>query len=82
MTRQKKLIEKFLTKPLKRNLTFRELTAVFQSLGYRLINREGARVAFWNKDTGDIFDIHKPHPNDTLKVYVIKKVQDKLREIV
>jgi hypothetical protein len=43
------------------------------------MNREGSRVAFWNKATGDIFDLHRPHPEASLKFYVVKKVQEKLR---
>ena len=82
MTKQEKLLEKFLSKPLRRNLTFRELVTLFQGLGYELINKEGSRVAFWNKATGDIFDLHKPHPDDILKLYVVKKVQEKLKFIL
>jgi len=82
MAKRDKLLEKFLSKPLKRNLTFRELVTLFQSLGYELINKEGSRVAFWNKATGDIFDMHQPHPDDTLKVYVVKKVQGKLKKLL
>jgi hypothetical protein len=81
MAKKEKLLEKFLSKPLKRNLTFRELFTLFQSLGYELINKEGSRVAFWSKSTGDIFDMHQPHPDDTLKLYVVKKVQKKLKDI-
>jgi len=82
MTKKEKLLEKFLSKPLKRNLTFRELVTLFQSLGYELINKEGSRVAFLNKATGDIFDMHQPHPDDTLKLYVVQKVQGKLKDIL
>jgi hypothetical protein len=82
MAKKEKLLEKFLSKPLKRNLTFRELVILFQYLGYELIDKEGSRVAFWNKATGDIFDMHQPHPDDTLKLYVVKKVQKKLRDIL
>jgi hypothetical protein len=82
MTKKEKLLEKFLSKPLRRNLTFRELVTLFQSLGYELINKEGSRVAFWNEATGDIFDLHQPHPDDTLKLYVVKKVQEKIKFIL
>jgi len=82
MVKKEKLLERFLSKPLRRNLTFRELVTLFQGLGYELINKEGSRVAFWNKTTGDIFDMHQPHPDDTLKFYVVKKVQDKLKNIL
>ena len=82
MTKQEKLLEKFFSKPLRRNLTFRELVTLFQGLGYELMNKEGSRVAFWNKATGDIFDLHRPHPDDILKLYVVKKVQEKLKFIL
>ena len=82
MTKKEKLLEKFLSKPLKRDLTFRELETLFRGLGYELMNREGSRVAFWNKATGDIFDLYRPHPDDTLKFYVVKRVQVKLRFIL
>jgi hypothetical protein len=82
MAKKEKLLEKFLSKPLKRNLTFRELVTLFQNLGYESINKEGSRVAFWNKATGDIFDMHQPHPDDNLKLYVVKKVQEKLTDIL
>jgi hypothetical protein len=82
MAKKEKLLDKFLSKPLKRNLTFRELVTLFQNLGYKLINKEGSRVAFWNEVTGDIFDMHQPHPDDNLKLYVVKKVQEKLTDIL
>jgi hypothetical protein len=82
MAKKEKLLKKFLYKPPKRNLTFRELETLFQNLGYEIINKEGSRVAFWNKTTRDIFDLHQPHPDDTLKLYVVKKVQEKLRSIL
>ena len=81
MAKKEKLLEKFLFRPLKRNLTFRELVTLFQGLGYELINKAGSRVA-WNKATGDIFDLHQPHPDDTLKLYVVRKVQEKLKDIL
>ena len=82
MAKKEKLLEKFLSKPLKRNLTFRDLVTLFQGLGYELVNKEGSRVAFWNKATGDILDMHQPHPDDTLKLYVLKKVQEKLKDLL
>jgi hypothetical protein len=82
MSKREKLIKKFLAIPIKKDLTFRELRTLFKSLRYEFINADGSRVAFCNKKTGDTFDMHQPHPNDILKVYVVKKVQSKLKEIV
>jgi hypothetical protein len=82
ISKKEKLLEKFLSKPLRRYLTFRELVSLFQGLGYELINKEGSRVALWNRATGDIFDLHQPHADDTLKLYVVKKVQEKLSDIL
>lgn len=82
MKKKQKLLDAFLAKPLKRNLRFRDLAALFQSLGYELINKDGSRVSFWNRDTGDVFDMHRPHPDDLLKLYVVKKVREKIQELL
>lgn len=73
MSKKQKLLDAFLAKPLKRNLRFQDLAALFQSLGYALISKDASRFSFWNRETGDVFDMHRPHPDDLLKLYVAKK---------
>ena len=81
MTVKKKLLKKFLDKPARKDLTFDELATLLKSLGYKKIEGSGSRVKFFNKDTDDLINLHKPHPKNTLKVYIVKLLQDKLKEI-
>ena len=82
MTKRDKLIEKFLTKPFRKDLTFDELEKLFSVLGYTKKEGRGSRVRFSNLETGDVFIMHKPHPGNLLKPYVVKELYDKLKEII
>lgn len=82
MTKRDKLIEKFLTKPFRKDLNFDELEKLFSILGYTQKEGRGSRVRFSNLETGDVFTMHKPHPGNLLKSYVVKEVYDKLKEII
>ena len=37
---------------------------------------------FSNKEKDLLINLHKPHPSDILKVYLIKQIQNKLKEII
>lgn len=82
MTKREKLVEKFLTKPLRKDLTFDELEKLFLMLGYQKKEGRGSRVRFSNLETGDVFTTHKPHPGNILKSYVVKEVYEKLKGIL
>lgn len=82
MSKKDKLLRKFLAKPLKRDLTYTELQTLFESLGYREIQGQGSRVSFYHKQLDDMLDLHKPHPGNELKLYQVRLIQQKLREIV
>lgn len=82
MSKKEKLIEKFMTKPLRKDLTYEELEKLFEMLGYMKKEGKGSRVRFSNRENGDIFDMHKPHPGNILKSYVVKEVYEKLKEIL
>lgn len=82
MSKKEKLIEKFMTKPLRNDLTYEELEKLFEMFGYMKKEGKGSRVRFSNRETGDIFAMHKPHPGNILKSYVVKEVYEKLKEIL
>lgn len=69
-------------KPARRDLTFEELEMLFSLLGYTKKEGKGSRVRFANKETGDIFNMHKPHPGNILKSYVVKEVCEKIKGII
>ncbi|WP_072680707.1 type II toxin-antitoxin system HicA family toxin [Arcobacter sp. LA11] len=82
MSKKDKLLIKFLENPPRKNLTFKELSSLFNSLGFKKIEGAGSAVKFYNKEKDLLINLHKPHPNDILKVYIIKQIQNKLKEII
>ena len=78
MSKKDKLLLKFLENPPKKDLTFKELNTLLISLGFIKIEGAGSAVKFYNKDKDLLINLHKPHPSDILKVYLIKQIQNKL----
>ncbi|PRN01308.1 type II toxin-antitoxin system HicA family toxin [Aliarcobacter cryaerophilus] len=82
MSKKDKLLLKFLENPPKKDLTFKELNTLLLSLGFIKIEGAGSAVKFYNKDKDLLINLHKPHPSDILKVYLIKQIQNKLKEFL
>ncbi|AXX84504.1 MULTISPECIES: type II toxin-antitoxin system HicA family toxin [Aliarcobacter] len=82
MSKKDKLLLKFLENPPKKDLTFKELNTLLISLGFIKIEGAGSAVKFYNKDKDLLINLHKPHPSDILKVYLIKQIQNKLKEFL
>jgi hypothetical protein len=81
MTKKDKLLERFLAQP--KDFTYKELKTMLSGLGYeeyQLGKTSGSRVCFFNKALGIDFKIHKPHPGNILKPYLMKIILEKLRE--
>lgn len=82
MSKINKLLNKFLENPIKNDLTFKELETLLLSLGYIKIKGSGSRVKFYHGDKNNLISLHKPHPSPVLKKYLIKQIQNKLREVL
>lgn len=82
MSKKDKLLIKFLENPPRKDLTFKELTTLLLSLDFEKIEGAGSAVKFYNKEKDLLINLHKPHPSDILKVYLIKQIQTKLKEII
>lgn len=68
MSRIEKLIRKLLSCP--KDLTFDELCRIFRFYGYELSEKgNGSRVLFIKGDKR--FRMHKPHPDNIVKPYII-----------
>lgn len=81
MTKRDKLLERFLAQP--KDFTYNELKTMLSGLGYeeyQLGKTSGSRVCFFNKELGTDFKIHKPHPGNLIKPYLMKFILEKLRE--
>lgn len=81
MSKKNKLIKKFLEIPPKKDLTFAELGTLLLSCGFIKIEGAGSAVKFYHKKKDVLINLHKPHPTDILKVYLIKQIQVKLKEV-
>ena len=81
MSKKDKLLTKFLEIPPRKNLTFNELDSLLISCGLRKIEGAGSAVKFYHQDKDILINLHKPHPSNILKVYLIKQIQSKLMEV-
>jgi hypothetical protein len=81
MSKKDKLLKKFLQTPPKKDLTFKELESMLISCGFEKFEGTGSAVKFYNGEKDILINLHKPHPSDILKVYLIKQVQTKLSEV-
>ncbi|MFW5762120.1 MAG: type II toxin-antitoxin system HicA family toxin [Cyclobacteriaceae bacterium] len=81
MTKIDKLIQRLLSRP--RNFTYDELVKVLNHFGYDEIKKgktAGSRRAFVNEVTKHVVRLHKPHPGNILKMYVIDYVIGELKD--
>ena len=81
MSKKDKLLKKFLAIPPKKDLTFEELETLLLSCGYAKFEGKGSAVKFYHKEKDNLINLRKPHPSNILKVYLIKQVQIKLKEM-
>ena len=79
MAKHDKLFEKFMKSPALKDLTFNELETLLVYLGFEKIDGSGSRVKFTHKAKNLIVSLHKPHPSNILKEYIVKQIQDVLK---
>ena len=79
MNKKDKLLQRFRTLP--RDFSFSEMEALFKSCGFTLSNKgatSGSRVEFINEKDGNSYIMHKPHPSNIIKGYVMRQVYNYL----
>ncbi|PIB39054.1 type II toxin-antitoxin system HicA family toxin [Maribacter sp. 4G9] len=80
MSKIDKLIAKFKSNP--KDLTWEELVKILSHFGFAEISKKGktggSRVKFVDTDK-NIINLHKPHPSNIVKQYVIKQILEKLK---
>lgn len=72
-----KKLDRLLERP--KDYTWDELVSLLRSYGYALKNASGSRRKFIDSDKRKIL-LHEPHPENTLKAYVIENVIAALEE--
>ncbi|MFS2725432.1 type II toxin-antitoxin system HicA family toxin [Bacteroides thetaiotaomicron] len=74
MGTKEKLIERFLTLP--KNFTYDEVKRLFGLFGYS----EGKKGNTSSADNKSSYIMHKPHPSNIIKGYVMKQLLAYIRE--
>lgn len=77
MSKKEKLLQKFLETPPRSDLTYTELESLLISFGFRKKEGSGSAVKFLHPKRPSIY-LHKPHPSNILKRYIIKDIQSKI----
>lgn len=68
---------------LPKDYTFTEARSLLMYLGFAEFNKgktSGSRVCFYRESDGAIINLHKPHPQDTMKMYAVKQLRETLIE--
>lgn len=75
MNKKDKLLKRFYSLP--KDFTFDEIVSVVSCYGFHQENKgstSGSRVIFVNGKDGNSYIMHKPHPSNIIKGYVMKQV--------
>jgi hypothetical protein len=75
MNKKEKLQRRFRSLP--RDFTFEEMALLFKGCGFELGNKgatSGSRVEFVNEHDNKTYIMHKPHPANIVKGYVMRQV--------
>jgi len=80
VSRQEKLIRKFLDKP--NDFKWSELTAMLRGFGFKAVKGKktgGSRARFAHPELPPII-LHRPHPSSILKRYQVAQIENFLKE--
>ena len=67
-----------------KDYTYDEARALLRRLGFEESNKgrtSGSRVRFFRKSDGRMIDLHKPHPQSTMKEYSVRDLKTFLESI-
>ncbi len=78
MTKKDKLLTRLFSKP--KDFEWSELKALLLGLGFEEVSGTGSRVKFHDPKSGRIINLHRPHPGNVVKHYVLDRVIDVIKE--
>ena len=76
MSKKDKLLVRLFAKP--RDFEWGELRTLLTGLGYTEISGTGSRVKFHNIKLNSLIIVHKPHPGNIIKMYLIDQIIEEL----
>lgn len=77
MSQLEKLLEQFINTPFPK---WSEVLTLLKKLGYKKFEGDGSRIKFVNLEKKTIIELHRPHPQNTIKTYTKKDIIKKLKE--
>lgn len=81
MSKIDKIKAKLYKDPAPKDFTWEELRTLLVHLGFEEIQGNGSRVKFVHQVLDFPINIHRPHPQNTLKQYSIKQIKVALDEL-
>lgn len=81
MSKKDKLLKRFLASTVKKDLTFDELETLLVGCGFIKLEGDGSAVKFYHQKRDVLINLHKPHPSNILKIYIVKQIQTKIKEL-
>jgi hypothetical protein len=78
MSRRDKAVARLMALP--KDYTWEEAVALLKSLDFDVYTNDGSRVKFFRERDQAVISLHKPHPRNTMKSYMVTMIRDKLRE--
>jgi predicted RNA binding protein YcfA (HicA-like mRNA interferase family) len=78
MTKKDKLLTRLFSKP--KDFEWSELKALLNGLGFEDVSGTGSRVKFHDPKSGRTISLHRPHPGNIVKQYVLDRVIDELKD--
>lgn len=79
MSKKDKLYDRLKEKP--KDYSWKELKKLLESRGFREIDGKGSRKKFFHEEQGLLINLHKPHPDNIIKEYVLKNVINTLETL-
>ncbi|MCP3891672.1 MAG: type II toxin-antitoxin system HicA family toxin [Desulfobulbaceae bacterium] len=73
-----KALDKLQNKPT--DFKWPQVERIMLHFGYKLLQGDGSRVKFYNKEKNSLLLLHKPHNPKTLRPYQVDLIINKLKE--
>jgi len=78
MSKKEKLRDRFFSRP--KDFTWDELESLLTGYGFEL-KYKGIRCKFVHPKAQLVINLHKPHPDNIIKMYIIQNVIDTLQKL-
>lgn len=79
MSKRDKLLARLKERPA--DFEWDELVALLSGVGFTVVNGKGPRYKFFHPDTTRVLSFHKPHPEKTVKRYVLDQTIEVLKDL-